>query len=237
MSGKPLLLDLFCGAGGAGMGYHRAGFDVLGVDINPQPHYPFRFEQADALDYLREEIRFKHYYSHVREVVAVHASPPCQAHTTMSNKHRGKGSLADRRVDLIGPTRELLLELGVPYIIENVTGAKRALWNPILLHGGQFGLGVHRPRYFESNVALVAPPRSLPALNPIGVYGKHHDGRRLFTRADGSIQRAAKSLDEGRAAMGIDWMEWRELAESLPPSFTEYLGRQLLQHLASERAA
>ena len=232
MSGKPLLLDLFCGAGGAGMGYHRAGFDVLGVDINPQPHYPFRFEQADALDYLREEIRLP-----ARKVDAVHASPPCQGYTPMSNRWRGKGGKADAHAKLIPVVRDLLLELGVPYIIENVTGAKRALWNPILLHGGQFGLGVHRPRYFESNVALVAPPRSLPALNPIGVYGKHHDGRRLFTRADGSIQRAAKSLDEGRAAMGIDWMEWRELAESLPPSFTEYLGRQLLQHLASERAA
>jgi DNA (cytosine-5)-methyltransferase 1 len=230
---RPLLLDLFSGAGGAGEGYRRAGFDVIGVDANPQPRYPFAFEQADAIDYLRGELTLDISF----RAVAYHASPPCQAHTTMSNRHRGKGGRADSHADLIGETRELLIATGKPYIIENVPGAAKHLRNPILLHGGMFGLGVHRPRHFESNVPLVAPQKCAPVSNPIGVYGKHHDGRRLFTRQDGTIQRAAKSLDEARVAMGIDWMEWRELCEAIPPAYTEYLGKQLLAHLEQRAVA
>jgi DNA (cytosine-5)-methyltransferase 1 len=222
---RPRLLDLFCGAGGAAMGYHRAGFDVVGVDIEPQPRYPFEFHQADAMTFP------------LNKFDAIHASTPCQAHTTMSNRWRGKGGRADDHESLVAATRRRLLWAGKPYVIENVPGARAHLRNPIVLHGGMFGLGVARPRLFESNVVLlgtVAPA----AVSPVGVFGRAHDGRRLFTRADGSIQRAAATLQEARAAMGIDWMEWRELAESIPPAYTEYIGRQLLPVVAalSERS-
>ncbi len=230
---RPRLLDLFCGAGGAATGYYRAGFDVVGVDINPQPRFPFLFVQADATTYqLRgdmlggEPFRFD----------VVHASPPCQAHTTMSNRWRGKDTKADTHVDLIALMRAKLKDFGAPWVIENVAGARKVMRNPITLDGSMFGLGVHRPRLFESNVALLAPPKRSRVLDPIGVYGKHHDGRRLFNRKDGTIQYAAESLEEGRGAMGIDWMEWRELAESIPPAYTEYIGRQLIAVLEARKS-
>lgn len=138
---KPRLLDLFCGAGGAAMGYHRAGFEVVGVDLKPQKHYPFEFHQADALEFLAE---------HGREFDVIHASPPCQAHTSLKNLH-------DKDYpELIEPTRRLLEKTGLPYIIENVVGAP--LRNPILLCGSSFGLRVRRHRLFESNWFLIAPP-------------------------------------------------------------------------------
>lgn len=214
------LLDLFCGAGGAAMGYHRAGFEVVGVDVAPQPHYPFEFHQGDAMTWPLDGFD------------VIHASPPCQAHTTMSNRHRGQGGRADTHVDLIAATRERLA--GHLYVIENVPGARRHLHHPVVLTGGMFGLGVERPRLFESNVALLAPARAKVS-DPIGVYGKAPDGRRLFTRADGSIQRAAASVPEAGRAMGIDWMTWRELAEAIPPAYTEHIGRQLISYV--ERAA
>lgn len=215
---KPRLLDLFCGAGGAGAGYARAGFTVVGVDIAPQPNYPFEFHQADALTFPL--VGFD----------AIHASPPCQYATTMSNRHRGQGGAADQHVNLIPPTRERLLETSLPWVIENVLGAKRDLRSPVLLHGGMFGLGVYRPRLFESNTLLTAWPAP-PPLNPVGVYGEHHDGRLLWRRVDGTEQRAAASLEEARLAMGVDWMDWRELAESINPAYTEFIGQQLMAAL------
>lgn len=231
-----MLLDLFCGAGGAAMGYHRAGFDVLGVDIKPQPHYPFRFEQADALDYLREELTLD---LSLRASV-VHASPPCQAFTQMSARWRGKGTRADAHIDLLTPTRAILHGVGLPYVIENVVGAKRAMRTDVLLHGGMFGLGVNRPRRFESNVPLVSfkAPR---AKLPIGVYGAKPDGLTTYRyrnagnyrvgepgSAKKSLIRAAKSVEEAQRVMGIDWMpEWRELCEAIPPAYTEHIGRAI----------
>jgi DNA (cytosine-5)-methyltransferase 1 len=228
-----LLLDLFCCAGGAAVGYHRAGFDVIGVDIHPQPNYPFRFEQADALDYLREELTL----DPTLRAAAIHASPPCQGYTPMSNRYRGKGGVADSHPKLIDPVRELLIASGRPWIIENVVGARRAMRNPIILRGAMFGLGVDRPRLFESNVALTAPPLGTHSGPIIGVYGERADGRRLLTRKDGSELRAARSLEQGNAAMGSSMKTWRELAESIPPSYTEHLGRQILAHLAAQKAA
>lgn len=214
-------MDLYCCAGGAGVGYSRAGFEVVGVDVEPQPRYPFAFVQADALKYARE---------HGRGFDAAHASPPCQFDTTMSAKHRGKGTLTDRRPDLIGPTRDVLVSLGIPYVIENVPGAMRKLRSPIRLTGEMFGLGVHRPRLFESSVFLMVPQSPTRQENPIAVYGKM-DGRRLWTRADGSELRAPKTIAPAAEAMGIDWMEWDELREAIPPAYTEFIGRQLLTHI------
>jgi DNA (cytosine-5)-methyltransferase 1 len=208
------LLDLYCCEGGAGTGYARAGFDVLGVDLEPQPNYPFEFVQADAIEYVRE---------HGHEFDAIHASPPCQAYTTMGNRHRGDWP------DLIGPTRDALEETGRPYVIENVVGARRELRHPILLHGGIFGLGVDRPRLFELNWPLAVMPIGPKVRNPIGVYGKAPDGRRLFDRADGTIQRAARGVDEARDAMGMPWASWNGLREAIPPAYTEWIGTQLLE--------
>jgi DNA (cytosine-5)-methyltransferase 1 len=220
------ILDLFCGAGGAAMGYHRAFPDaeIVGVDINPQPRYPFTFVQADAMTF------------DLRGFVFIHASPPCQARTTMSNRHRGKGGKADSHDNYIAGIRWRLTMAGVPYVIENVPGAKSDLHHPVTLSGGMFGLGVDRPRLFECSFPVSIPPRVRVA-DPIGVYGKAHDGRRLFTRKDGSNQYAASSLAQAREAMGIDWMQWRELAESIPPAYTEHIGQALAAHLQEAEAA
>lgn len=226
------VLDLFCGAGGATKGYQLAGFHVTGVDLRPQPRYcGDDFMQMDALWFLADRG-----YVHLL-FDAIHASPPCQAKTTMSNRWRGRGGLADEHVDLIPETRRLLLKAGLPYVIENVPGARSSLRIPGTLTGEMFGLGVHRPRLFETNWSLLVPEKPKPSPVSIGVYGKHHDGRLLWRRKDGTEQRAASTLKQAREAMGIDWMEWRELAESIPPSYTEFVGAQLLEHLATQAAA
>jgi DNA (cytosine-5)-methyltransferase 1 len=227
---KPRLLDLFCGAGGASVGYHRAGFDVTGVDIEPHPDYPFELIVGDVTTILAD---YDPAWLDDFDVIA--ASPPCQGYTTMSNRWRGQGGKADRHPELIDWTRMGLQAWGGPYVIENVPGARPHMHNPITLHGGMFGLGVNRPRLFESNVELsvIQAPR---VKNPVGVYGKSHDGRRLFTRTDGTNQYAAKTLEEGRAAMGIDWMTWPDLTEAIPPAYTEHIGRQLLAHMAEVAA-
>ena len=211
------LLDLFCGAGGAAMGYRRAGFDeIIGVDITPQPNYPFTFVQADAMTFPLDGFDL------------IHASPPCQAFTRMSARWRGKGKLADSHVDLLTPTRARLARVSTPWIIENVIGAHDYMTTMLLLHGGMFGLGVNRPRRFESNVLLLGA-YGHPARSPVGVYGRKPDGRWL--RRKDLPMRAAKSLEEARAAMQIDWMTWAEIREAIPPVYTEYIGRQLVAML------
>jgi DNA (cytosine-5)-methyltransferase 1 len=209
------------------MGYHRAGFDVVGVDINPQPNYPFEFIQADALEYMRSWLsdRPTRVGWHV-EADAIHASPPCQGYTSMNNRH-GSGSPL-----LIAQTRELLQATGLPYVIENVVGARDHMIDPVLIHGAQVGLSyLARPRLFETNWHLMAP---FAARNhdAIPVYGKL-DGRRLWTRKDGTELRAPKTLEIPSKAMGIDWMTWDELREAIPPAYTELIGHQLHAHVLS----
>lgn len=211
---RPLLLDLFCGAGGAAMGYHRAGFDVVGVDIDPQPHYPFTFYRRNALDILD--------VYRLRDVKAVHASPPCQFATAY--KRRG---ICGDAVNLIPETREMLLQWGLPYVIENVDGAKAQLWDPIRCCGSSFGLDVRRHRWFESNVPLVElpcahewqTPRFPPATN------------RTNLRRTVEVGVYRIPLATQQAAMGIDWMTLRELSQAIPPAYTEHIGRQLIDHL------
>jgi DNA (cytosine-5)-methyltransferase 1 len=216
---RPLLLDLFCGAGGAAMGYHRAGFDVVGVDIKPQPHYPFEFHQADALVL---------HLPFVMEFHTVHASPPCQAYSTTRTLHEAKYP------KLIEDVRALLVVAGLPYIIENVVGAP--LLNPVKLCGSSFGLPVWRHRLFESNAALMVPPCAHSwSPEPLDVTGT--GARRLGPRLDGAggNSRKPESLEQARAALGIDWMTRPELSEAIPPAYTEFIGAQLLEHL--ERVA
>jgi DNA (cytosine-5)-methyltransferase 1 len=220
---KGRLLDLFCGAGGSAVGYARAGFEVVGVDIAPQPHYPFEFHQGDAMTWPLEGYD------------AIHASPPCQGYTTMGNRFRGRGG--PEHPMLIAEVRERLRGSGVLYVIENVVGAQPQMQNPVLLAGSMFGLGVHRPRLFESSVLILVPGRGSNPLARIGVYGDRPDGRRLFNRADGTIQRAAASLAEAQQAMGMDWADWHGTKEAVPPAYTEFIGAQLLAALENERGA
>jgi DNA (cytosine-5)-methyltransferase 1 len=210
---RPRLLDLFCGAGGAAVGYHRAGFDVIGVDIRPQPHYPFPFIQADAMTFPLDGYD------------AIHASPPCQAYSTQGNRSRLE------HPDLLPAVLERLGKLRIPWVVENVPGATRLMPNRFVLSGAMFGLGVHRPRCFVSNVLVLAPYRMAPPADGIGVYGKL-DGRKLYgRRASGGNYHAARTLEQASAAMGIDWMEWDELREAIPPAYTEHVGQQLLAYI------
>lgn len=214
---RPLLLDLFCCEGGAATGYHRAGFDIVGVDIDDQPLYPFPMYVADWAEGLTMALE-------VYDVAAIHASPPCQSYTTMTNRH------ASSEPELIEPVRDMLRAIGLPYVIENVTGARRDMESPITMHGGQFGLNVYRPRLFESNVLLTPPPKAPRPKDAAAVYGKKEDRRRLWTRKDGTELRAA-SLDEARDAMQMPWASWNGCREAIPPAYTEWIGRQLIDQL------
>jgi C-5 cytosine-specific DNA methylase len=219
---RPLLLDLFCGAGGAAVGYHRAGFDVVGVDIEPQPNYPFEFYQWDALEGLQERIDWIAEFADV-----IHTSPPCQHHTTLA---KGNNNNQDAHPDLIVRTRELLQATGLPYVIENVPSAP--LHNPITLCGEMFGLDVIRHRLFESNTLLVQPPH-VPHRGRVAGWrhGKKFDGPYVAVYGDGG---GKGSLPDWQRAMGIDWMTTKaELAESIPPAMTEYIGAQLLDAVRS----
>lgn len=202
----PRLLDLFCCQGGAGMGYHRAGFRVVGVDIAPQPRYPFSFYHRDALNFLK---------TYGKRFDAVHASPPCQAFTN-AQKIRG-----NRHPDLLAPVRELLLDLGKPYVIENVPQAP--LKNPAELCGAMFGLRTYRHRLFETNWDLVAPEHPKHTARTTKMGRSPVPGEFMHVVGNFSGVEAAKE------AMGIDWMTRDGLRESIPPAYTEHIGRQLLQ--------
>lgn len=203
------VLDLFCGAGGASQGYARAGFEVVGVDIRPQPHYVFGdefFVQANALEYLRD---------HGSEFDLIHASPPCQRYSVGTARW-------DRSIhpDLISEVRQLLQETGKPYVIENVIGAP--LRCPIMLCGTMFGLGVYRHRLFESNMLLFAPEH---CKHKHGSTGAH----RGYSRGQAMICVAGHNFDPVQAAeaMQIGWMNRDELAQAIPPAYTEFIGRQI----------
>jgi DNA (cytosine-5)-methyltransferase 1 len=222
---RPLLLDLFCCAGGAAEGYRRAGFDVIGVDIAPQPNYPYEFVQADALDVLRRLLAGERVGGYVlADFAAIHASPPCQAHSDLQ-----KQSKRFYR-DFIPQTRELLEQTGLPYVIENVEGAP--LRDPVVLCGTMFpGLRVLRHRLFEASVPLTAPPH--PDGHPlVFTYDrrKAHYGRLDQNTSFVQVTGGGNCTVANKAsAMGIDWMTGRELNEAIPPAYTEFLGRQLLR--------
>ncbi len=216
---RPRLLDLFCGAGGAAMGYHRAGFDVVGVDIKHQPHYPFRFVEGDALAVTESLV-----CDHEPYFDAIHASPPCQAYTK-ARKLQGND-----HADLIGSTRELLEATGLPYVIENVKGAP--LIDPIMLEGQMFdGLNVHRPRLFETNWPLDVPVLRAPPPRQTKMGRPPVPGEAI------QVVGHFSDVPAGGRAMGIDWMTQGELAQAIPPAYTEFIGRQLLAHIRQEVAA
>jgi DNA (cytosine-5)-methyltransferase 1 len=233
----PRLLDLFCCQGGAGTGYHRAGFDVVGVDIDAQPLYPFPFHQGDALEVLRDLLLSDILGTPVilggveymlQDFDAIHASPPCQAYSTITPDK-------SKHPELIEPVREFLIESGLPYVIENVDGAKRELIDPVMLCGSSFGLRVRRHRWFESNTPILTMPcQHATQGQPVGVYGDHPDARQVL-RPDGRSRGAkATSVDDARDAMGMPWADWAGCAEAIPPAYCEHIGRQLIDHLTRE---
>lgn len=191
------------------MGLHRAGFDVIGVDIRPQPRYPFEFIQADALD-----------FSIPAGASFVWASPPCQAYSITKKCH------SNDHPELLDPVREKLIACGLPYIIENVVGAP--LRNAVELNGPMFGLRTYRRRRFESNLLLLVPWSRLR---------RGMESRGDFVCIAGNGRSKKDTVAAWSAAMGIDWMIKRELAQAIPPAFSEYLGRQVMQSLQLERAA
>jgi DNA (cytosine-5)-methyltransferase 1 len=223
---RPLLIDLYCGAGGCSMGYHRAGFDVVGVDVAWQSNYPFEFVQGDALTEL-PLILSNPLYSAAHRVTAVHASPPCQDHSRLksmpSYRTHGTGSL-------LPDTRDALLDTGLPWVIENVPGA--AMRADYKLCGCMFGLpGLRRERWFETSwrgFDLRSPCSHSD--NTVTVAG-HAGGSSARDGTSGYGDTAA-----WKKAMGIDWMTGKELAQAIPPAYCEYLGEQLLTQLASEVA-
>ena len=230
MISKPLLLDLFCCAGGAGMGYHRAGFDVVGFDLAPQPNYPFEFIQADALEVLHE-LATQGTWFRGRRVAAVHTSPPCQASCTLIKGNQR--ATADKHIDLIPQTRELLARTGLPTVIENVQGAK--VRRDLTLCGEMFGLGVIRHRYFECTFP-VEQPQHIPHRGRVRGWrhGQYFDGPYVAVYGDGG---GKGSVEEWQAAMGIDWTDVRhEIAEAIPPAYTEHVGKQLIRNLQDQSA-
>lgn len=211
------LLDLFCKAGGASMGYHRAGFEVTGVDIEPQPRYPFAFIQADALEYVA---------AHGREYDAIAASPPCQGYSVTRSLYEAEHSM------LIPATRQALRATGRPHIIENVEGARKHLVEPVMLCGASFGLKVYRHRLFECSFFLLVPPHGRHREKVLNrCWRPDWDGFLTVTGGFNSTKAAAER------AMGIDWMTKAELAQAIPPAYTEFIGTQLLRALGQHRAA
>lgn len=212
MAVKPRLLDLFCGAGGCAKGYELAGFQIeMGVDKKEMPRYPYDFTCMSALDFLEE-------YGH--EYDFIHASPPCQTYSAASNVAKSQG----REYETFLPqTRELLKSIGVPYIIENVVGAP--IEKPILLCGTMFGLNVIRHRLFETSFEFS------PSFMPLC----HHTKKVV---AQGYVPKENEyhcvtghfsDIEAAKKAMGIDWMIARELAQAIPPQYTQFLGAVWLQ--------
>lgn len=203
------------------MGYHRAGFEVVGVDIKPQPHYPFAFYQEDALLLLSEgawRLRGGP-FSHVE---AIHASPPCQ------NGSRLRSLWPDRHYpDLLTPTRAALADISIPWVIENVPG-QPGPWD-VMLCGTQFGLDVIRHRYFQVNWGPL----------PLVGFCCVHDGDEVTltghsanpARQGAGGKSEHLTIDRSRAAMGVDWMTRDELSQAIPPAYTEWVGKQLLAHI------
>jgi DNA (cytosine-5)-methyltransferase 1 len=205
---KPRLLDLFCGAGGAAVGYHRAGFEVVGVDLSPQPRYPFEFHQADALTFPLDGFD------------VIHASPPCQGYTWGTRKGR-----EDRWPLMIGDVRERLTETGAPFVIENVPNARHDMREPVLLCGAMFGLQVNRHRLFESPVDLWPQPGHPRCA------GRIASGEAVTVAGHGGDSKDFR-IARWQEAMGIDWTRDRhELAEAIPPAYTEWIGHQLIAAL------
>lgn len=229
---KPRLLDLFCKAGGCTRGYQDAGFEVIGVDIEPQPRYiGDGFYQADALEVLRVLIAGGSFTDnlgrdwYLSDFAVIHASPPCQAYSVTASMHDNEYP------ELVEPVREMLIKAGRPYVIENVPGAP--LLDPIVLWGPMFNLKCFRKRLFETNPWMLAHP---PVPKPKGSTTLSSRGYSRFSDGATHITCVGNNFDpiDGGNAMGIDWMIRDELAEAIPPIYTRWIGERLLEILKVE---
>jgi DNA (cytosine-5)-methyltransferase 1 len=226
---RPVLIDLFCCQGGAGKGYADAGFQVVGIDIKPQPRYPFVFGRADVLSVLDDLIRGvpvvfgSHGAIHRSMIAAVHASPPCQ-HDSDCQRIQGND-----HPDLIAATRDRLLELGVPYVIENVRGAVPKLIDPVMICGPMVGVEMYRHRYFETNWPLeqLAHP---PHVHPQVKMGRSPNLGE-YIQAVGNFS----GVQQAREVMGMPWANREGLREAIPPAYTSHVGRRLLEHINADR--
>lgn len=221
---RPRLLDLFCGAGGASKGYQRVGFYVVGVDIKPQPRYcGDEFYQADALTFP------------LTGFDAIHASPPCQGFLNEHFRVTPSGHIRRDHPLLISPIRDLMLETGVPYVIENIESARRHMRSPMTLCGTSFGLPLRRHRCFEMSFMVLAldcahlvEPKYPTQFRP--KTGQHPLACHVQVYGNG------KGAQHWPDAMGIDWMRREELTQAIPPAYTEYIGKQLIQVLVGSEA-
>lgn len=213
--GKLRALDLFSGAGGAGMGLHLAGYDVTGVDIRAQPHYPFRFVQGDAFDWLERDLS---------EYDLIWASPKCQAHSVLTpTAHKGNHEVQLPRV------LELLRAQPVPYIVENVQGTQTMMHDPIMLCGSMFGLDVWRHRWFEIGNADVffLLPSCDHSFAPVLLSGRGN--RKIGGRRRGEDAKARRV-----EASGIDWMTYDEISQAIPPAYSRFLAERVRESQAVE---
>jgi DNA (cytosine-5)-methyltransferase 1 len=210
------------------MGYAGLGFEVVGVDIEPQPNYPYEFIEADAIPFMRGLLATRKITGGAspRSFKAIHASPPCQAYSNLADRGRHPA--------LIEAVRELLVASGLPYVIENVVGAP--LYDPVMLCGSSFGLGVQRHRLFETNFPVMGPPCAHGQQAPR--YLVYQRGRwYLSPVAHVWGSGGGKAREHWAEAMGIDWMTDVELAEAIPPAFTEHIGHYLMAEIKARTAA
>lgn len=229
MERKYKLLDLYCCAGGCAKGYHDAGFEVVGVDIVDRPNYPYEFIKADALEVLKD-VEF------IKQFDAIHASPPCQCYSKLKYLSGNVEKWEEEHVDLVAPTRELLIKTGKPYVIENVEGSP--LINPIKLCGSQFeNMYTQRPRLFESNIHLRKPDAPVVRHKTLKLgQGFAEDGYITVagTRPPKGMNEVQAKLYYGFALGGIDWMSLEELTQAIPPVYTCFLGKQLIEYLDNQ---
>lgn len=227
---RPVLVDLCCKAGGASRGYADAGFEIVGIDVDPQPRYPYRFIRADLRDLTAADL-------HELGAVAVHASPPCKVHTTL------KAFAGEHHENLIPHTRALLRSTELPYVIENVPGAP--LLTPVTLCGSMFDLGVRRHRLFEANWDLMQPAcrhAEQDAASPLYPVKRYHSGAPVITPSPViGVYGRGQGLGPGevelwKQAMGIDWMIRDELSQAIPPAYSRYVGEQLMASVITSQS-
>lgn len=219
---RPRLLDLFCGAGGAGMGYHRAGFEVVGIDIAPMPRYPFEFHQADAMTFPLDGFD------------AVHASPPCQDHSSLRfTTHSHETG------HLLPSTIERLRSATQPWVVENVPGvtSRKAMRGCFTLCGRSFGIpNLKRHRLFLTSFQMLVPPCACGNSQPIGIYGDLSKNRRAIRNSKDGYIRWRAGIQEARDMLDCQWMDAAELSQAIPPVYTQFIGEQLLAALAADSA-